>query len=489
MTPTSLLDEAAWTRRIFTTGGWLAAVTTTATVAPGTGEPLGVVGIAEPRRVADAATSASIAQAAWAALPFGERRQVVLNAAQLFSEHRSEIQGWIVRESGSTPAKADVEIDAAIGECLEAAALASGSMGASLPSPQSGRSSSARRVPLGVVGVIAPWNLPLILAMRSVAPALALGNAVLLKSDLNTPVCGGVVVAQIFSQAGLPDGVLHVFTGGPEVGRAMTADPNIAMISFTGSTTIGRNVGEAAGRSLKRVALELGGNNPLIVLDDADVDAAASAGAWGAFLHQGQICMAAGRHIVHERLLEKYLTRLTKRARKLAVGDPSREDVALGPLINEVQAANVQRIVDETLAAGATATTGGRRAGLFYPATVLRDVTTDMAAWREEIFGPVAPVIAFGSDEEAVELANDTEYGLAAAIQSRSADRAAAIGEQLHVGMVHINDQTVNDFPNAPFSGVGASGNGFSFGGQASLEAFTEWRWTTARATAPEFPF
>ena len=414
---------------------------------------------------------------------------VMRAATASLEDNTAEICEWLVREAGSIPQKAQFEVQASIGECLQGAELCSEETGLLLPSLTPGRRSIARRVPVGVVGVIAPWNFPLILAMRSVAPALALGNAVLLKSDPNTPVCGGVVVARIFEQAGLPDGVLSVFSGGPEAGEALVSDPNVRMISFTGSTTIGRKVGETAGRHLKRVALELGGSNPFIMLDDADLDAAASAGAWGSSLHQGQICMAAGRHIVHERIAEQYLRKLTERAARLSVGNPHTDPVALGPIINERQAANVQRIVDATVDAGATALVGGRRDGLFFPATVLSDLRPEMPAWAQEIFGPIAPVMTVATDEEAVVLANATDLGLSAAIQSSSPERAQALAARLHAGMIHINDQTVNDEPQAPFSGFGASGNGIAFGGPASHESFTEWQWLTSRDHAAAFPF
>ena len=352
-----------------------------------------------------------------------------------------------------------------------------------------GRSSTARRVPVGVVGVITPWNFPIVLAMRSIGPALALGNTIVLKPDLDTPVSGGVLIARIFEEAGLPAGVMHVIPGGPEVGAALTKDPLVRMISFTGSTATGRLVGAAAGRTLKRVVLELGGNSPLVVLDDADVDAAASAGAWGSFLHQGQICLAVSRHLVHERIAERYLDALTTRAKRLPVGNPDTDEVALGPIINERQVARVQRIVDETVSAGAEALTGGKADGLFYPPTVLAGVTPEMAAFREEIFGPVAPVITFSSDDEAVALANQTEYGLSAAVQSASASRATRIGARIHAGMVHINDQTVNEEPPAPFGGFGVSSNGGHFGGVANLELWTEWQWVTVRDQASPFPF
>jgi benzaldehyde dehydrogenase (NAD) len=483
------LFEARWSGRIFGPRGWSDAPDTAQTTEPATGLSLGTVGVADAASVAAAARSAVEAQVQWAQTPPAERAVVMRAAATALEQNSEEIIQWIVREAGSTRSKAQSEVHASIGECLQGARLCSQETALPLPSLTPGRTSIARRVPVGVVGVIAPWNYPLILAMRSVAPAIALGNAVLLKSELNTPVCGGVVVARIFEQAGLPDGVLSVFCGGPDAGEALVSDPNVHMISFTGSTAVGRKVGEAAGRNLKRVALELGGNNPFIVLDDADLDAASSAGAWGSFLHQGQICMAAGRHVVHERVAEQYLEKLAERAALLPVGNPYTDQVALGPIINERQAANVQRIVDATLEAGARILSGGQRDGLFFPATVLSDLTRDMPAWAEEIFGPVAPVMTFAADDEAVALANGTDLGLTAAIQSGSPDRARALAARLHAGMVHINDQTVNYEAGAPFSGLGASGNGIAVGGPASTEAFTEWQWLTSRDKAAAFPF
>ena len=261
------------------------------------------------------------------------------------------------------------------------------------------------------------------------------------------------------------------------------------MISFTGSTAVGRLVGEAAGRTLKRVSLELGGNNALIVLDDADLEAASSAGAWGSFLHQGQVCMTAGRHIVLEAVADAYIDRLAKRAENLPVGNPYTEQVALGPLINERQVANVDRIVTETVAAGATLRAGGHHQRLYYRPTVLADVTPAMPAFREEIFGPVAPVIVVKDADEAVRVANDTEYGLVAAIQTGSMERGLELAGQLRTGIVHVNDQTLNNDAFAPFGGTGASGNGTRFGSQSSWDEFTQWQWITARPQAHGFPF
>jgi benzaldehyde dehydrogenase (NAD) len=352
-----------------------------------------------------------------------------------------------------------------------------------------GRTSMARRVPVGVVGVICPWNFPLVLPARSVGPALALGNAVILKSDPNTPIGGGVLTARIFEEAGLPEGVLHVMGGGAEVGQALCEDPNVRMISFTGSTATGRKVGEAAGRNLKRIVLELGGNSPLVVLEDADIEAASSAGAWGSFIHQGQVCLAVSRHLVHESIADEYVKALAERASHLPVGNPAKDEVALGPIINEKQVQRVEKIVEESVSQGAKAVTGGSHDGPFFEATVLDEVTDSMPAFTDEIFGPVAPVIRFKDDAEAVELANKTEYGLVAAVQSGSQRRGDAVAQQLHAGMVHVNDSTINEEPPAPFGGFGSSSNGGHFGGVANLELWTEWQWMTSREKAEPFPF
>jgi benzaldehyde dehydrogenase (NAD) len=469
--------------------GWVEAPQTIEVVEPATGQVLGEAGAGDADAVARAAESAARAQRGWAATPAPERAAVMRRAAELLLEHGPELERWIIRESGSIPAKAQVEIRQSVDHLQASAALAVQSLGHVLPSAYPGRTSVARRVPIGVVTVITPWNFPVILTMRSVAPALALGNAVIVKSDPSTPIVGGVLFARVFEEAGLPGGVLHVMSGGAEVGQALVESLDVSMVAFTGSTAVGRAVGELAGRTLKRAALELGGNAPLVVLDDADVQAAASAGAWGSFLHQGQICMATSRHIVHEKIVADYLEAIAERAARLPVGNPDTEEVALGPIINDRQIERVQRIVDSSVGAGAKVVVGGKRDGPFFPATVLRDVTPAMPAFVEEIFGPVAPVTTFRDDEEAIVLANGTEYGLAAAIQSGSRERAAALAEHLSAGMVHVNDGTINEESPAPFGGFGLSGNGWSFGGPANLEAFTKWQWVTSRETASPFPF
>jgi benzaldehyde dehydrogenase (NAD) len=344
-------------------------------------------------------------------------------------------------------------------------------------------------MPVGVVGVISPFNVPLILSIRSVAPALALGNTVVLKPDLRTPVSGGFAIARVFEEAGLPEGLLHVLPGGPEAGEALIADRHVRVISFTGASATGRRVAELGARHLKRVHLELGGNSAIIVLDDADLDRAVSAGAWGSFLHQGQICMTAGRHIVHSRIADSYVSALAEHASHLPVGDPATGHVALGPIIDERQRDKVHSLVTSTVDAGARLAAGGTYDGLFYRPTVLADVTTGMPAYDQEVFGPVAPVITFGTPEEAVALAADSGYGLSLSILTGDAMRGLALAEQIPSGIVHINDQTVNDEAVAPFGGVLDSGTGARFGGAGNLDAYTDQRWITLRGEIPAYPF
>ncbi len=413
---------------------------------------------------------------------------VLRRAGDLLLQYTDDIGWWLIREAGGIPGKAAFEVSLAAQNCYEAATLASRPLGEVLPTAEQ-RLSMTRRVPAGVVGVIAPFNFPLVLAVRSVAPALALGNAVLLKPDLRTAVAGGVALVRIFEEAGLPEGVLGLLPGGADAGAALVEDPAVRVISFTGSTAAGRQVGAAAARHLKRVHLELGGNSALIVLPDADLERAASAAAWGSFFHQGQICMTTGRHLVHESIAREYAERLAAKADQLPVGDPATQDVALGPVIDERQRDKIHSLVDASVASGARLAAGGTYHDLFYRPTVLTDVTDASPAYTEEVFGPVAPVRAFATLDEAVALATAGEYGLSVGILTRDVMRGLELAERIPTGLVHINDQTVNDEAVVPFGGVGASGNGTRFGGAANIEAFTETRWITVRATEATYPF
>ena len=479
----------AWDSSIFS-NGWQRAHGGTAPVRePATGATLGHTGLADAEDVDRAAQAAAIAQATWAATPFDQRALVLRRAEQLLAERAEEFQLWNVREAGSIGPKAGWELQATRDQLQMCAALPMQAVGQIFPSSMPGRTNYWRRVPIGTVGVIAPWNFPLLLAMRSVAPALALGNAVLLKPDLQTSVIGGALIAQLFADAGLPDGVLHVLPGGPSTGDAVVRHSLVQMISFTGSTAVGRSIGQVCGGLLKKCVLELGGNNALVVLDDADLDAASSSGAWGAFLHQGQICMQAGRHLVHRSVATRYAELLAERANKLHVGNPHAGPAHLGPIINGKQADRIESIVDQAVLGGAKVLAGARREGPYYWPTVLTDVTPAMSVFTDEVFGPVAPVTVFDTDDEAVALVNSSPHGLAAAIHTRQTQRGQAMAQRLRTGMVHINDQTVNNEFHVPFGGMGASGNGGRFGGPANLDEFTQTQWVSVMESPITYPF
>ncbi|MFF4630056.1 aldehyde dehydrogenase family protein [Streptomyces griseorubiginosus] len=488
----TFLDSSIWEGRIFSgSGEWIVGSGEVYdAVEPATGKTLGSVGSATPGDVGRAVERAVQAQREWAARPYADRAAVLRRAARLFEEHQQEIETWLVRESGAIRPFAALQVTlGGVEECYEAAALAAAPYGELLRSGLE-RLSFARRVPVGVVGVIAPFNVPLVLALRAVAPALALGNAVVLKPDPRTAVSGGVVFARIFEEAGLPAGLLHVLPGGADVGAAVVEHPQVPVIAFTGSTRAGRAIGVAAAQHLKRVHLELGGNSALVILDDVDLEKAASVGAWGSFSHAGQICMATSRHLVHASVADDYTALLAQHADALPVGDPATENVAVGPLIDGGQRDNVHRIVTESVEAGARLAAGGGYEGLFYRPTVLTGVPLTAPAYAEEIFGPVAPVVAFQDLDEAARLAAGTEYGLSLGILTRDVMKGLALAERIPSGLVHINDQTINDEPTIPFGGVGDSGTGSRHGGTAAnLEAFTEQQWVTVRGDLPHYPF
>jgi benzaldehyde dehydrogenase (NAD) len=456
---------------------------------PATGRLIATVTGSTPDDVARAAAAAAAAQPAWAETSYQERARILRRAADVYEANRQEFGTWTMRETGASHSKMHHESNFAYGEILAAATLPWQPYGSLVPSAVKGRLSMVRRIPVGVVGAITPWNSPSVLGMRVVAPALALGNAVVLKPDPQTPVIGGAMFEAVFREAGLPEGLLQIVVGGADVGEALVTDPNVSLVSFTGSTAAGRRVGELAGARLKKLSLELGGNNAFIVLDDADLDAAAAAGAFSSFQFQGQVCFAAGRHIVHESIAGDYIDILRDKAQRLRLGDPYREDVQLGPIVNEKQLARVDGIVQQSVAGGARLVEGGTHEGLFYRPTVLAEVTTGLPAWTDEIFGPVAPVTTFRTDDEALALANASDYGLVGAVYSRSISHGLSVANRIKAGMVHVNDGTLNDEATIPFGGTGLSGNGSRYGGEANLDNFTEWQWVTVRDEPPTFPF
>ena len=482
------LDTNRWSGKLFY-GSWVASRSIIKVREPATGEVLGEVGESQPEDVPLVVKRARDAQSEWAAQTAEQRAALFRRTAAVLDANRKELADLIIRETGGLRAKAEMEVQNSIEELLHSAAILIHPEGHILPSRHPERLSLARRVPLGIVGVIAPWNVPMLLAMRSVAPAVALGNAVILKPDPQTPIAGGVAIARAFEEAGLPAGVFNILNGGAPVGEALVEAKGVRMITFTGSTAVGRRVGELAGKNLKRVALELGGKSPFIVLDDADLEAAASAGAFGSYLHQGQVCMASGRHIVLRKVAADYIDILTRKSAALPVGDPFRQEVAIGPLINAKQLARVDQIVQDTVTAGAKLMTGGTHDGPFYRPTVLADVRAGMPASALEIFGPVAPVVIAEDEEDAIRIANDTDYGLSGAVQTSSLERGLRIARRIRSGLVHINDQTIADYAEIPFGGMGASGNGSRFGSMTNWEEFTEWQWMTVGGKPTRYPF
>ena len=376
------------------------------------GEIFGLAGLAGADD-ADAAVAAALpAQRAWSERTYAERAGLLRAAAAVLADRAKEWRELIMRETGCIAGKADYEISAAASELTEAAALASRATGEVLPSGHAGRFSLSERIPLGLVGVITPWNFPLVLGMRVIAPALALGNAVLVKPSPETPYSGGLAIAELFAAAGAPAGIFQVLPGDVEAGERLVSHPDVAMIHFTGSTAVGRRIAQAAAGQLKKVSLELGGNNALLVLEDADIDQATMIGAWSAFHYQGQTCITAGRHIVHRAVAGAYLSGLAARAEAITVGNTVTEEVGLGPMINVRQLERARQMLSEAVEAGARVVAGGTTDGPYFRPTVVADVSRSSRLWTEEIFAPIAPVLVVDDDDSAVQIANDTPYGL-----------------------------------------------------------------------------
>ena len=488
MSAASVAEAAStpWEGAIFS-NGWSKGAGVSDIVEPATGAILGQVGRANAADVASAAAIAAKAQPGWEATSFDRRGAILRAAARQIETRFGEFVGWIMRETGSSRLKAEFEVGLSIRAVYDAAAMPAQPNGLMLPT-ETARLSYAKRRALGVVGVISPFNFPFFLGIRSVAPALAVGNAVIVKPNPLATIAGGMLFADLLQEAGLPDGVFHVVPGDADVGEALCSDPNVSMIQFVGSTAVGRKVGETAARHLKKVSLEMGGKNSLIILDDADLDLAAANAAWASFLHQGQICFAAGRTLVQRSIADEFIEKLVAKAKAIRVGNPTDEGTMLGPLISQAQCTRAVGLVDAARSAGATIHQGGTADGLFFQPTVMSGVTKDMQAYHDEIFAPVASITLFDTDEEAVALANDTEYGLSGAVISRSIGRALSVGEQLHVGIVHINDQTIGDEAVNPIAGWGASGNGSGVGGPANWDEFSRWQWYTVKDAPPPYP-
>lgn len=441
--------------------------------------------------VRDAIVSAEITSKDWASYSHSARANIMNKIAEIFEKRRMEIVEAIQAEGGGSFAKAMYETSQ-IPIIFRAAAGANyGPIGEVLPS-EHGKFSMAVRYPLGVVAIISPWNFPVILTSRSLAFIVALGNTVVLKPSEETPYCGGLLFAEIFEEAGVPAGVLNVVTCSrdnvSDVGDELIQNPSVKAIAFTGSTAVGRSIAAKAGAHLKKCCMELGGKDPLIVCEDADMDRATAAANFGSFMHQGQICMSVEKVLVHENIYDEFLKKFVERAARLKVGPPlANKENIIGPLINDKQVANVKSQLDDAFAKGAKAVLGGNINGRFVDPTILVGVTPDMTIYQDETFGPVAPVIPFRTDDEAIAIANDTPYGLSSGVITRDEKRGLEIANRLESGMSHINCSPVNDEANAPFGGSKSSGVG-RYGGRWSAESYTETRWITMERGGKPFP-
>ncbi|MFE0435146.1 aldehyde dehydrogenase family protein [Streptomyces nigra] len=456
---------------------------------PYDGEKLASITIATVDEVDEAYRAAARAQGEWAATNPYARRAVFEKALRVVEEREQEISEVIVAELGGTRLKAAFELHLAKEFLREAVHLALRPEGRIIPSPVDGKENRVYRVPVGVVGVISPFNFPFLLSLKSVAPALALGNAVVLKPHQNTPIVGGSLVAKIFEEAGLPAGLLNVvITDIAEIGDAFIEHPVPKVISFTGSDKVGRHVATVCASHFKRSVLELGGNSALVVLDDADLDYAVDAAVFSRFVHQGQVCMAANRVLVDRTVADAFTEKFVAKVKSLKVGDPRDPETVIGPVINSSQAEALSGTVAQALAEGATALVHGRATDNLVEPSVLTDLPSDSALLRQEVFGPVVFLVPFDGEEEAVRLVNDTPYGLSGAVHTVDIERGVAFAKRIDSGMFHVNDGTVHDEPIVPFGGEKHSGLG-RLNGETMLDAFTTMKWISVQHGRSGFPF
>ncbi|MWA12645.1 aldehyde dehydrogenase family protein [Streptomyces sp. BA2] len=456
---------------------------------PYNGEKLASITVATADEVDQAYRAAERAQQDWGTTSPYVRRAVFERALRIIEDREEEISEAIIAELGGTRLKAAFEIHLTKEFLREAVHVALQPEGRILPSPGEGKENRVYREPVGVVGVISPFNFPLLLSLKTVAPALALGNAVVLKPHQNTPVMGGSFLARLFEDAGLPAGVLNVvITDIAEIGDAFIEHPVPSVISFTGSDRVGRHVGTVCAANFKRSILELGGNSALVVLDDADIDYAVDAAVFSRFVHQGQVCMAANRILVDRSLQAEFADKFVAKVASLNVGDPADPATHIGPLINSSQADAVTKTVDQTVAAGAKVLLHGRADGNLVAPSVLTDLPADSPALQQEIFGPVALLVPFDGEEEAVRITNDTPYGLSGAVHTADVERGVRFARRINSGMFHVNDGTVHDEPIVPFGGEKHSGLG-RLNGESTVDAFTTQKWISVQHGRSQFPF
>ena len=443
--------------------------------------------------VDEAYRAAQGARSEWDRVNPYAKRAVFEQAVSYVEDHTPEIVDIIIDELGGTRLKAHFEIGLVLDMLKEAGTFPLRMDGRILPSPNPDRENRVYREPVGVVGVISPFNFPFFLGMKSVAPALGAGNGVVLKPHEDTPIVGGTLIAEVFEAAGLPSGLLNVVvTEIPVIGDAFVEHPVPRVISFTGSAAVGRHVAEVAVRNFKKPILELGGNSALIVLADADLEVAVNAAVFSRFTHQGQVCMSANRVLVHRDVYDEFAARYVAKAASLPVGDPRDPDTILGPLINQRQADRLADQVEQGIAEGAQVLLRGgvrdtAKGTLFHP-TVLAGVTPEMSVMQEELFGPVACLMPFDTEDEAVEIANDTRFGLSGAIHTADLDKGVELAKRIHTGMVHVNDSTIADEANVPFGGEKQSGLG-RMNGDWSLDEFTTLKWISVNRGRAQFPY
>ncbi|WP_329400995.1 aldehyde dehydrogenase family protein [Streptomyces melanogenes] len=456
---------------------------------PYNGEKLAAITVATVDEVDEAYRAAERAQIGWGETNPYSRRLVFERALRITEEREPEIIEAIVTELGGTRLKAGYEVHLAKEFLREAIQLAIRPEGRILPSPVDGKENRVYRLPVGVVGVISPFNFPFLVTLKSVAPALALGNAVVIKPNQNAPVVGGGLIAKIFEDAGLPAGLLNVLvTDIAEIGDALIEHPVPKVISFAGSDRTGRHVAAVAGSHFKRAILELSGNSALVVLDDADIDYAVEAAVFSRFVYQGQVCMAANRVLVDRSIEQKFTEKFCARVSALKTGDPADPATDIGPVINNFQADALTSLVDQALAEGATALVRGRTRGSLVEPTVLTGLPEDSPLLRQEIFGPVVLLLSFDGEEEAVRMANDSPYGLSGAVHTANVERGVRFAKRIVTGMIHVNDSTIQDEPLVAFGGEKYSGLG-RLNGDATIEAFTTQKWISVQHGRSLFPF
>jgi acyl-CoA reductase-like NAD-dependent aldehyde dehydrogenase len=457
---------------------------------PFTGEVASVAAAASREDARAAADAAAAAFGEWAATPPSARRELLQKAAALIQERAPDITAIATAETGGTFGYGMHNCALAAGMLTEAAAQTTAVTGEVIPSDVPGLTAFAVRQPAGVVLGIAPWNAPMILGTRAVATPLAYGNTVVLKASEVSPRTHGEI-ARALADAGLPDGVVNLLTheadAAGDIVDELIAHPAVRRINFTGSTRVGRLVAENAGRHLKRVLLELGGKAPLIVLPDADLDEAVAAASFGAFMHQGQICMSTERIVADRSVAGDVASRLGEKASALKIGDPRDPETEIGPLVSSDALKRVAGLVDDAREQGAEVVTGGEADGPCYRPTVLAGVTPEMRVYHEESFGPVVGIVSVDGADEAVRVANDTEYGLAASVFGEDVPTALDLARRIESGICHVNGATLHDEPQMPFGGVKASGFG-RFGGKAAIDEFTELRWLTVQEGSRHYP-